>query len=298
MLIEVFSSCNHKDLCYDHYHKYDLRILFNWKEVETVPKVMRVYFYSHDVEVKHPFIFDISSSEEVVSLPEGVYDVCCYNVDTENIISIGEQDFNSFELKTGKYAYRGRGEVSDILVDTPDFLCSDIKRNVTIYGDKEKEQVLELTPFPAVSNYTYEVHGIKNLKNARQIKGFLSGVSSSVHIINNELSLPLYSTSFDVKVEDGVLVGAFNIFGEREDQDGKKENFLKFDFLIDGKNDATVSFNVTEQIYAVSPVRGYVRNVHLVVHTDFELPRAIGNGKGFKLDVEDWETEEIDVDLN
>ena len=50
LLILLFASCEHKDLCYSHPHDKEVRILFDWSNihVDNIPKVVAVIFRNEE----------------------------------------------------------------------------------------------------------------------------------------------------------------------------------------------------------------------------------------------------------
>ena len=49
------TSCEHKDLCYDHYHNTKIQVVFDWKNApDATPETMRLY--SITVEVMSTYL--------------------------------------------------------------------------------------------------------------------------------------------------------------------------------------------------------------------------------------------------
>ena len=49
ILVFLLASCEHKELCYDHSHTVDVRVVLDWKNaVEASPSSMRLYLFPQD----------------------------------------------------------------------------------------------------------------------------------------------------------------------------------------------------------------------------------------------------------
>ena len=49
MMAELLSSCEHKDLCYDHPHRQNVEVMFDWSaDPEANPATMSLYLYPEE----------------------------------------------------------------------------------------------------------------------------------------------------------------------------------------------------------------------------------------------------------
>ena len=89
----VFTSCEHKELCYYHPHAAKVRVEFDWRDApQADPAGMCVYFYP--IEGGGGYRFDFSNAiGGEVDLRVGKYLVLCYNNDTEAVEFYNTDDF-------------------------------------------------------------------------------------------------------------------------------------------------------------------------------------------------------------
>ncbi len=101
----VFTSCDHKELCWHHPHYQSLRIVFDWRDAPTAsPEGMCVYlfpieddnhFTSEDggMEITRPdyYRFDFSNTQGGVvdGILPGKYRIITYNNDTDGVLFSG-----------------------------------------------------------------------------------------------------------------------------------------------------------------------------------------------------------------
>ena len=53
LLCLLLTSCNHRELCYDHEHWIDLQVAFDWsEEPAAAPATMVVWFFPADAETE------------------------------------------------------------------------------------------------------------------------------------------------------------------------------------------------------------------------------------------------------
>lgn len=75
-VILLSTSCEHKDLCYDHSHTSRIRVVFDWKNApDATPETMRLYLFP--VDGGKPQAYEFTDYREGLStyLP-GVIKLC------------------------------------------------------------------------------------------------------------------------------------------------------------------------------------------------------------------------------
>lgn len=283
----IFTSCEHKELCYHHPHVMEVRVKFDGlEELEQKPEAMGVLFYSQ--KDGSSYAFDLQIQGGIVRVPYGTYDVLTYSLDTENVVAE--------EKEEGLVLYTiPRSLKSHSCLVSPDYMCGCVKNSVYVQKNNDSRvQIVELYLRPIVSRCTFEIHGVKNLAYARQIKGCLSGTASSLLLNTDELQFPLSGSMFvNPEIHGDVIVGKFYLWGFMSDGEIKKHVFTLN--IVNHIKNILATFDVTNQIYTF-PAEGNIRNVHIIIETDVEIPKPIGEG-GFQPDVEDWESEEEDIVL-
>lgn len=294
-------GCKHKELCYDHPHSKVVEVRFHWQEDVQVAKAMRVLCYPMGKDREEPYGFDIGNSKGgIISLPAGKYRVLAYSLDTENIVVEGEQQLSLLhaytnELVWARSRHSGRNTGTLRTVDAPDYMTRAYQEQVEILSAPE-HQYIDLYPEEAVCRFTLEVQGIKGLPFVRQSRVSLSHVAPTLRLHEMKLEGSPSEALFDTQIEGNRLTGAFNIFGLLPLDDKSPKYELTLFFRTEEKN-IYATYDVTEQILAVKPKRGHIRHVHIVLKADIEIAKPIGNGGGFRPQVDDWQAIEKDIEI-
>lgn len=232
-------SCRHKELCLQHPHKTSLRIEFDWKNCpEATPSGMYVYFYP----ANRPgtcFWRDISRKGALIDIPDGDYNIICYNSDSETLRPTGTENFDTHQAFT---RFGGALEGADGMGDT-DFngypttsvrakeaedekvvICVDdlwgcIAVNVSIYdgkvvytcypdGDNSKpvdvhnnERVLTLYPTDLVCHYSYEAQHVINATNVVNVCATISGMSGHYWFADGSIANEAVTLPLSTRVE-------------------------------------------------------------------------------------------------
>lgn len=157
VLSMIFVSCEHKELCYSHPHSTKVSVVFDWSQMPAAytPGGMRVIFYprSGGEEIVRDFV---GKRGGCVEIPSGVYDVVCFNNDTQRVKYNGAGSFSSIAATTGV------AQVGDVKAfRTPDYLCGGRLAAVVVEVKIGCEQTIELPVTPMVCRYTYSVRGVK-----------------------------------------------------------------------------------------------------------------------------------------
>ncbi len=324
----LFTSCEHKELCYQHPHVKSIRLEFDWRDApDASPKGMCVYFYPVSGGGEQRFDFKGTTGGEV-ELRAGVYRVICYNNDTESVLFNGTNDFytqlaytrdgNVLEPIYGNaanYAPRAEGTEDERVVITPDMMwgCSVVEMEVSDTGIRcicapEGERsaqngrtaesagrVITLYPHELVCTYTYEIRNVKNLKHVAQMCGTLSGMAPSMLLCDESLGTECVTIPFEAG-PDGLsgIRGKFYTFGHNK-ENTVPNRMAVYVVMDDGKKyvygaDACDRFNVTDQIRMASDPK----HVHIIID-GLNLPQPIENGSGFDVSMDDWGVVDEDI---
>ena len=102
VLSMIVVSCEHKELCYSHPHSAKVSVEFEWSQMPAAysPGGMRVIFYPRNggEEIVRDFVGEKGGCVEI---PSGVYDVVCFNNDTQRVKYNGADSFSSIAATTG-----------------------------------------------------------------------------------------------------------------------------------------------------------------------------------------------------
>ena len=320
----LFSSCEHKDLCYHHPHTKTLRVEFDWRDApDANPEGMCVFFYPLDGEDAPQRRFDFTGKTGGgIEIQVGRYRVLCYNNDTESVLLRGTDAFDTHEGYTregsifesiygsgANYAPKAKEAEDERVVISPDMIwgCAALDVEISETGvsylcfpESEREdwsgkpavsteQVITLYPHELVCTYTYEVRNVKNLKYATQMCGSLSGMAPSLLFGDESLGTECVTIPFE-SVSDGVstITGRFYTFGHHEENTAPHK-LLLYVWFVDGSK-YYYTFDVTDQIHSAPDKR----HVHIIIN-GLDFPQPIGNGSGFQPSVDDWQTVEEDI---
>lgn len=204
LVVGVFASCEHKDLCLHHPHTATVRVEFDWMNApEAHPAGMCVFFYSMDRSGYRRFDFaDIKGGP--VELEVGTYRVIFHNNDSEVDLCRGTDDFDTHESYTRdayifEPLYGNTSGIAPASIEdeqiclSPDALYGghalevEVDQSGVSYvcvsstGERKtreshSELVITLYPEKKTCTYTYEIRNVKNLKYTTQMSGSLSGL--------------------------------------------------------------------------------------------------------------------------
>lgn len=313
-----FTSCEHKDLCYQHPHGIKLEVEFNWENApEAAPGGMCLFFYPEDGG--KPRRFDVAKDGGNVYLEVGKYNVVIYNNDSEYVRYSYSNYFDHmlYTRESGILEPIGRGRRSNGIPRPPDtsdesvrlapdmmWGCSAMNIEVTDFGAKythevigsdKKEPQLQIDavdkfkfifyPEELMCRYTYEVINLKNIEYVYEVCGLLTGMSGTYTLATGEIgadcvSLPVEAFK-DSKAQ--IINGEFHTFGHRPDVD--KKHYMMMYFCYSDSMIYPFYWDLTDQVNnAPDP-----RRVHLVLDAvNVDLPDAIKNGSGFIPSVDDF----------
>lgn len=300
LAVLLLTSCEHKDLCYDHYHNTKIQVVFDWKNApDATPETMRLYLFPIDGGRPRTYEF-IDYRGGHVNVPAGRYKALCVNSDTESVLYRGIDSFDSFEayapdgvLSVGAFLVpRAEGTSEERVAKSPDRLYSARLDDLTVELSKEN-QTVTLYPELSVCRYRVEIRNVSNLQyvSSDGIVGSLSGMSGGLLVGRNELTSAPVTVPFEV-ISDGVstLTADFLTFGQTGSS-GPAHKLVIYVIMSDGSKNY-YTFDVTRQVdEAADP-----RDVHILLD-GLPLPKPIVNGGGFQPAVDEWENIDIDVPM-
>lgn len=102
LLIEFLTSCEHKDLCYEHPHRQNVEVMFDWSEApDANPATMSLYLYPENggAPIRYEFT---NKNGGTISADAGVYRAICVNSDKETHRINNKEQFNTFEVTSAE----------------------------------------------------------------------------------------------------------------------------------------------------------------------------------------------------
>lgn len=186
LLILLFASCEHKDLCYSHPHDKEVRILFDWSNihVDNIPKVVAVIFRNEETNTVAEFALPPEGG--IVMIPDGAYEFTAYNIGQYGNIF---KETNAGRIATTPVSHKLKGKY----YETPDFLC--LENQKVVLTDFENTRLITAKPIRRTARVDYRINGIERLEKADAVYAVLSGCSAE---------LELYTGCCVERHEDGI----------------------------------------------------------------------------------------------
>lgn len=298
----LLTSCQHKELCYDHHHYQSILAIFDWSEThDASPSGMVLYFY--DVEgKKNVQRFDLEGMNGgLIDLTPGVYQVLCYNSDTEYTLFRGTSLFEEHQAYTAIESVnrafsrdddypRPYDSANEDVIACPDMMWGCTLSNVVV---EEREGVTEMVfrLHELVALYSYEIRNVTNVGALESYGGLLSGMANYISLgggatrSSEAASVPFVSD----KVVGTTLLGDFYTFGATDSEEIPNIMTL-YVWMRDGQK-LYYNFDVTQQVtYAEDP-----KHVTIIID-GLDLPVPLEDS-GYSTDVDDWKSDEIDIEM-
>ncbi len=301
------TSCNHKDLCFDHMHEIETDVVFDWQKApDANPSSMAVVMFDRNLQ-NDPIRYILSGRDGgTIELPFGQYDAIALNADLNDWAYFRNQpDIESVELYTHDaerlQAYqlmpdavpKVRGTEEERMAATPGMAWSTRSDSIVLTPD-DTHKVITMYPEEIVCHYSVEILDVENLENARGevVDGTISGMAEGYFHGKRCASEDLVTMPFTLAIADNnkELTGHFLTFGECPHNQANHILTIYL-FLSDGSK-WYYSFDVTDQVRnAPDP-----HHVNIVVH-GLVLPRPLQSDAGLHPDVNDWQTETVDIKM-
>lgn len=332
-VLAMFSSCEHKDLCFNHdehapkseirldvqYEKewqYTYENGVDWKNYPTWPESfgmeydalrparpegLRVQVYNADGSDE---IINIAPQGDVVHMRPGEHALLLYNNDTEYIVFNEMQSFASAKATTRtrtRSTYLGNSYVdtkSETTVNQPDMLYGSYIESYLAERSTEVD-VIPVTMKPLVFTYLvrYEFsHGQEYVSLAR---GALAGMAGAVWLNSGRTSEEVATVLYDCTMEDfgaQALVRSFGIpdFPNKHYGTRAQSRYaLNLEIRLKNGKLKSFDFDVTDQV-AAQPQGGVI----IVKGIEISDEEGLEGGSGFEVNVEDWgDYEDIELPL-
>ena len=332
-MLAAFSSCEHKDLCFDHdahapksvvhidaeYEQewqYTCEGGTDWKNHPTweesfgmeydalrpgTPEGLRVQIYNEDGSNS---VVNVAPEGDIVQMSPGEHSLLLYNNDTEYIVFDDMQSYSRARATTrtrSRSSYMGNSYMEDNdenTVNAPDMLYGNYMESYTAERKTETD-LLSVTMHPLVFTYLvrYEFsHGLEYVALAR---GALSGRAEAVWLNSGRTSEESATVLYDCTLQDFGAQASVRSFGipdypnEHYTTRAGGQYGLNLEVRLKNGDIKTFDFDVTEQV-AAQPQGG------VIVVSGIEISDEEGQkgGSGFEVDVNDWgEYEDVELPL-
>ena len=192
-LLVAATSCEHKDLCYDHAHAVEVEVVFDWRNApDAAPASMSLYLFPDDGEALR---YDFTGRDGgTIRVPIGKYEALCLNSDTENIGYRNTERKGTFEVTTqtsplleglsalgvrSEAVPRADGAEDECVALSPDMLWSDHVESIELKHVPVRQRIT-LYPEQSVCRYTVEIRNAENLKYVFGLSGSISGLAGGL----------------------------------------------------------------------------------------------------------------------
>lgn len=318
LILAVTTSCEHKELCYDHSHVADVQVVFDWRHApDADPIAMLLYLFPADGSEPQLYWFSNRSGGTItggtIRVPMGTYHAVCLNTDTENISHRNTERHETFHVTTHTTSLlsslatlgvrsasppRAESTEDERVVLPPDMLWTDHSEDIVVTESSET-QTITFYPQVSVSRYTVEIRNAQNLKYVHGVSGSLSSLAGGLLPSKgaDALTEECVTIPFDAAIEEDdkgektIVTGSLQAFGHHDQSKGNKHGLIIYAVLDDGSK-WYYTYDVTDQIHAAPDKR----NVHILLE-ELPLPKPIANGGGFQPDVDEWDTVNIPIEM-
>lgn len=304
--LTINTSCRHKDLYFDENPTLEVNVSFDWRNAPGAnPESMAMYMFDKEADKTFRYIFANRTGGKVY-VPYGNYDGLGMNSDDTDWAHFrNTSDVETFEIYTSDAvmleAYglssrsvpRADGTESERMASTPGMVWCNRQDSISLpLSLKEKD--ITYYPEECVSHYTVDIYDVSNLAHVTgasidatlsgMSEGFLFGKCSST---DTHATMPF---TLDIDKDDDSLHGEFLTFGES--QSHRNKHYLTVYMYISDGSKWYYTFDVSEQVYSAPDPK----HVHITLR-GLKFPKPITHDGGFHPNVNDWQTEYIDIKM-
>lgn len=309
LLLLVCQSCEHKDLCLDHFHdRISIHFDFDWQDApDASPASMSLYLLPHGGGEALRYEFT-DKDGGAVSVPAGKYDAVAFNSDSETHMIHVYGSGGDFEIclrdaispeGMGLHTLslpKAVGADGERLAIPPDPLWVACKNDVDISASNGHGTVT-LRPEPMVRHYTIKVCNVTNLSHAVAVGATISGMAGSLKPQLRTTGQETVTHQFTLYADShNSLAGKLSTFGHcaGTPMPGRNNNdihkLVLYAVLKDGSKWYSTR-DVTQMIHG-SPAEDCQ-----IVIDGLELPETLDHGGGFTPEVSEWQSIDIDIDM-
>lgn len=265
-------------------------IKMTWPSGITTPDGVRAIFYP--IAGGTPLVYNISSTEEKVIVPEGTYNVVLFNNDTEYVKLYNTSEESTLEAKTTTVAKSGtlKSFPTEDVVNMPDMFYSCKAENFTV--SRTSSNILEASPKVRVKTFKVRVNvtGSGGMTSVSSATGFISDVYGS--FFPGSETYPTTSSAiyfdFDDKESDH-MVGTVRTFGINN-SGGNKQSFKLLISLTDG-NTVSYECDITDLLNVDLTKDDVVITIPITINI------AANTSSGFNVTVSDWNNSNTDIPI-
>ena len=315
-LFFILTSCEYKELCYDHDHSgdvdYTAMLLLELKldldvdlgvsiEAHTkivAPEYMKVCFYDPESGALRYTEF-VKGNGGPLHTPPGTYNMVAYAFGTEWTQIRGEDYFNTLEAFTSditdtkgatleEFTRSGEYEAPGPIIYTPDhLLVANEPVTIPVLSRDHTVVTIEADAATIVDTYGFKMTHVDGIEYISSIEAFVTNQSRSNFFGKGEWNTNPATIYFPVEVNrtDRCLETTFNTFGKLP---GESRSYLHILITDSRGTEYRISTDITDQ---------FDKEDHeIVIDEPVVIPKPAGDG-GISPTVETWEEENQDVPI-
>ena len=322
VLLLLPSSCEHKELCFDHPHGGEVQVVFDWADAPNAsPESMRLWLFPEDGNGSPEMYEFAGHTGGRISIPAGRYKAISLNSDTESILYRNTEAFETFEVYTPDGTMGGRSSMlstraGERIAVSPDRLYTAHLDEVTI-RETTDGQTVTLCPQLSVCRYRISIKNVANLNYVAPdgVSGAISGMAGGFLVGQGRNTMERVTVPFQI-ASDGTseLMADFLTFGgailtaEEEAEGTTVAHELRVDVTLTDGTTTTFTFDVSAQVNSGSGTdddtgggtTGGGGSVDVGVE-ELPLPKPQpkpdSGGGGFRPTVDEWQGTAVDIPL-
>lgn len=308
LLCILVQSCEYVDF-FEPYEVQDVAVRFEWMNVDTVPKSMRVVLYPADEmtrkRIKQGYtMFDMYASGRSISVPIGNYNVLSYNTDTEHIQVEGyEKPENLYAYTSNFPLHATKGSTRSLLdslffglplKDYPSYLVSSTLHPLAVNPDGSN--AITLPNSPVVRRVKVRISNIRGFLGLRQTMLALAPIHSKARVLQptetSENSV-LFCDAF-ASVADSCVTATFNMFDSSHTENKSSTHRIVLLFWLNTGNIYIPLEIGNIEDYYIPEENLYHINLEGL---DVDLRDYVTRQDGFDITVDDWDEENIEIGI-
>ena len=226
----VLAGCEGRELCYDHSHKVQVSIEFDWSLApDATPETMVVWFFPLDGSqgLRYELTGDGNASrysmDAVVKVPVGTYRMVCHNGNTEFNIErgsgIGDYVVTTYDVEVLS-AMNNRNESAPLPEDMPvraqasTLYAHTLDEPMTVVNDSKIQQKVVFRPEETSVVCNVVISNVRNLTPEVMASAIISGAAEGWHAGSHAPTEERVAVPFElVQTGDDTLQGSVVLFG-------------------------------------------------------------------------------------
>ena len=314
ILAAALTSCEYKDLCYDHNHWAEITVAFDWSKAAAANcESMTVLFYNTANPASEPIRYDFAGNTGgKARLDPGTYRVVGFNEDTETILYRHYNHPDSLEAYTRESSIEEGSQISSrglmpraagtetepVILEPDPFYAAGFDEVLTLEAN-DRDRSIVVTPEFRFMTLAIKINNVPNLQYTGQFGGTLSGLAAGRKVVSGELSSSTATQAFPASVVgDSTLQMEFRVFGHcpRFSEGFTNNHLLTIYAILADNSQWYYTMDITEELHN-AVLDETTEEIEITIDDGIPLPKPIVNGSGFQPTIDGWQSIEIEVGM-